>query len=73
MKTGLIRMMEQKKKFGFIKSGKEEYFFHKDDLIADWDNLYYRFQVEPKESISVQFFPDKTEKGLRARNVEITN
>lgn len=67
--TGRIRKIDLQKRFGFIEtSDKKDYFFHSEDCPeGNFDELYMRHQRD--DIITLQFMPDKTVKGLRARNV----
>ena len=59
--TGQIVKLVDGKYFGFIRSdiraGQNEYFFHRDDLMIDWDSLCIGKDVEFEEA--------RTPKGLR--------
>lgn len=65
---GNIRRIVTAKNFGFIEAdGKDNIFFHKEDML-DF-NLYGYL----KEGDPVKFLLDQTSKGPRARNVELIN
>lgn len=66
--NGTIKSLVGNKRFGFIKSGENEYFFHQTDFNGFWNDLETDFKQ--KQEIKVTFEPDKTEKELRARNVK---
>lgn len=69
METGHIRKIILEKRFGFLNSKGKEYFFHAQDCPeGNFDEMYVLYQ---KDEVNVSFTPDKTEKGLRARNVVI--
>lgn len=66
--NGQIKTINLEKKYGFITSDEDrsDYFFHKDDLA---DPSQYFLHIE--EGIRVRFNPTKTQKGLRANDVEL--
>lgn len=70
--TGSVSNVVTAKRFGFIsgESG-EEYFFHKEDMISDWDELVADFNNGGAGKVRVEFRADKTPKGPRARNVAV--
>lgn len=63
--NGKVRNILESKGFGFIIGDDLKiYFFHRDDCInGDFDLIQPRMQVT--------FQDDKTDKGLRARNVVV--
>lgn len=71
MLTGRIKSLRQAKLFGFIEVGKDEYFFHRDDFQGHWNDLCDDY--DSNNQIKVNFEPDRTPKGLRARNVSRTD
>lgn len=66
--TGTVRSLQVEKRFGFIKTstGRDDYFFHKDDLQGDWDDLVMEYQ---RGQVTVEFEPVNSPKGPRASNV----
>ena len=70
--TGETKNFNQQKYYGYIRGedGKD-YFFHRDDFQGSYDELVFDHYSNP-DSIKVEFIPDKTDKGLRARNVTRT-
>lgn len=70
--TGIVTKIIREKQFGFIKSSQngKDYFFHKDDCLNDlWEQLILNFFGESGGTSNVEFDDDRTDKGLRARNV----
>ena len=67
--TGTIKTLNREKLFGFIRpTSGPEYFFHSSDLAEDnWNEVKEAFLKG--EQIRVEFEPNKTPKGMRARNV----
>lgn len=63
-RTGQIRGLEQAKRFGFIRHGEGDYFFHRNDLTAreDWNLLAV--------DTLVAFDPTATAKGKHALRVQ---
>jgi len=64
---GKIKKVNEEKAYGFIETGKADYFFHKDDFDGHWNDLiadFFRNII-----IEVEFEPTRTEKGLRAAEV----
>lgn len=66
---GKVTSLNTKKMFGFIKTEKADYFFHKDDCDLHWADLVQDF--EDDKVIEVEFEPIRTEKGLRAESVRL--
>lgn len=67
MKGTVDRVMAEKN-FGFIKGEDgESYFFHSTDFDGFWMDVVE--DNENKRVIEVNFNPEKTAKGLRARSV----
>ena len=65
---GSIKSVINKKKFGFIKCpDNREFFFHYEDFNGHWNDLSDDYDAG--QYIEVEFIEDKTDKGLRARNV----
>ena len=70
MVGNIVRLITQKQ-FGFIRAGKAEYFFHKDDYLGDWSDLVGAYQTKDGE-LEVEFDAKETPKGKRAENVQRT-
>lgn len=66
MKGTIIRLKEDKY-FGFIRSGKDDYFFHKSCFNGHWNDLIEDFNRE--FVIEVEFEVVPSDKGPRAENV----
>lgn len=66
MEGTVIRLIMERK-FGFIVSEGEEYFFHRDDFNGHFDDLAEDMNKGMK--VKVDFIPSKTSKGLRAADV----
>lgn len=64
---GTVSRLVAERKFGFILSGKDEFFFHRDDFNGHFDDLVE--DVMKGIKIHVDFIPSKTSKGLRAAEV----
>ncbi len=63
-KRGTIKFFDKKKRFGFIISGKNEYFFHAQGTNPkDFKGL--------QDGVAVRFDVIQGKKGLQADNVEI--
>lgn len=70
--NGTIRKLDERKLYGFVRNENgADYFFHRDDFVGHWNDLIEDFHRE--NEIKVDFMPDKTDKGLRARNVNRLN
>jgi hypothetical protein len=68
--TGQLRRIYKDLRYGFVTSGGKDYFFHKEDYLDDWHTLCkYHNDLTP---IDLEFKPDRTPKGLRARNVRMS-
>lgn len=65
----VVRINEQKK-YGFIYSKQNDYFFHKDDFMGNFDNLIN--DLNRNIQTSVTFIPTDTPKGIRAINVVLS-
>lgn len=66
--TGYVKRVIQEKRFGFIVGDERlEYFFHMQDYDGSWEALVADFNLN--RGVAVEFIPDRTERGLRARNV----
>lgn len=65
--TGVVRMVSETKRFGFIKADKGDYFFHSTSFNGHFEDLVDDFQNNKK--IEVEFDGFETPKGLRAENV----
>jgi cold shock CspA family protein len=57
--------------YGFIKADGKDYFFHRSDFDGDWDSLC-RDHMTGSE-IHLDFEPRKTDKGLRAEEVTLSD
>ncbi len=68
---GMVKNIVVKRGFGFITSGKQEYFFHKDDFYGHWDNLLE--DVFAQQRVPVEFEVKESPKGPRASNVRRTD
>lgn len=70
--VGVISNMVVAKGFGFISADNgQEYFFHRSEVITEWDYLLSKFNEKGGRKVSVTFEPAKTPKGPRARNVTV--
>lgn len=65
--TGEVKRIIVTKAYGFIIADNNDYFFHKADYEDLWTDLVD--DLEQRQTIRVEFEPDKTDKGLRARKV----
>jgi cold shock CspA family protein len=68
---GVIRMIDEAKRFGFIKANDGDYFFHASAFNGHWDDLCADYRNNKK--IEMEFDPEKGPKGLRANNVSRTD
>ena len=64
--TGYVKSV--KTTYGFIKSGPNEYFFHRDSFNGHWNDLVEDMSLEGQH-IQVEFTPEESPKGLRASEV----
>lgn len=71
MLSGTIRKIVSEKAYGFIKTDKTDYFFHRQDFDGHWDDLVRDFNNDV--DVEVTFEPIRTEKGLRAEEVRRTD
>jgi cold shock CspA family protein len=68
---GTVANLLTNKYYGFIAAENgQEYFFHKEDLNGDWQQLCQDWKSD-SETIKVSFEPSSTSKGPRARNVNL--
>lgn len=68
LQQGIIRKLEQNKGYGFITAeDKKDYFFHMSDFQGHWKDL--EEDTSTGMEVPVEFKPDSTPKGPRARNV----
>jgi len=67
---GEIRKLVEDKQYGFIKTEKADYFFHRSDFDGHWEDLVDDVN---KGVVEVEFEPTRTEKGLRAAEVRRTD
>lgn len=63
---GTVRKIVAEKNYGFIKTDKTDYFFHKSAFDGHWDDLCVDAE---SHDIEVEFEPTRTDKGLRAEEV----
>jgi len=62
--NGTIHKIVKEKRFGFIAGDdQKDYFFHRDDIDAEWDRLY--------EGLDVKFDIVPSDKGRRAGRVQV--
>jgi hypothetical protein len=74
MMDGKLIRLYRDLRYGFIKSNNTDYFFHQSDYRGDWKGLCDSFdQTGPHDKPVMQFVPDSTPKGLRARDVTFWN
>lgn len=71
MLTGIVKRIKPESKYGFIRVGKVDYFFHKEDFDGHWDDLVNDFERDVE--IEVEFEDKRTDKGLRAAEVRRTD
>ena len=64
---GVIRNVRGDGFYGFIKTNKGDYFFHKSEFDGHWADLLE--DIDAGEEIEVEFEPTRTDKGLRAVGV----
>lgn len=68
MLKGRLKSLKSIKGYGFIiVDNKDQYFFHRDDYQGHWNDMADDF--DSGTQVEFHFEPDRTEKGLRARNV----
>lgn len=69
---GKLKSLVGPKGFGFILAGKQEYFFHRDDLVDknQWDWIISRYN-DKEDTVEFEFNPVQGKKGPRAANVEV--
>lgn len=65
---GVLFGIPEGKSFGFIKFEENDYFFHRDDFIGDWNQLVKNFR-HGGHTIQLEFEARKSNKGYRAGNV----
>lgn len=66
--TGVIRTILPDKKYGFIRAGGKDFFFHRADCLCDWDELVNDAKIN-SGVVNVQFDVVDSPKGPRAKNV----
>lgn len=66
---GVVKRIKDGGFYGFIESGGQDYFFHKEDFEGSWGELR-RIIVTGREKVHVEFTPNNTNKGLRASGVK---
>jgi cold shock CspA family protein len=72
--VGTVSNIISAKKFGFISAENgQEYFFHREDTISNWDELAADFSHSGAGKIKVSFEPVKTPKGPRAKDVTVVD
>ncbi len=69
--TGVIKKLVSDKMYGFIKTDRADYFFHKEDFDGHWLDLIEDYNND--RVIEVEFEPSRTSKGLRAVEVHRTD
>jgi cold shock CspA family protein len=70
--TGTVSNIIAAKKFGFISGDNgQEYFFHREETLSNWDELVSDFSQAGAGKIKVTFEPVKTPKGPRAKDVTV--
>lgn len=68
---GRLRKIYRDMSYGFIDSGKMSYFFHKSDFDGDWAELCTAHEYG--EAIYLEFVDTNTDKGLRAKEVKLSD
>lgn len=68
---GTIKKLVEDKQYGFIKTDKADYFFHKTDFDGFWEDLCRDF--DNGIDVTLEFEPTRTDKGLRAAEVRRTD
>lgn len=66
---GHLKRIYKDLQYGFIRSGSIDYFFHKSDFAGDWHGICFDF--EHGNPVELEFNPADTDKGPRARNVNL--
>lgn len=57
--------------YGFIHSEGKDYFFHRSNYDGDWDSLCRDHMTG--NTINLEFEPKRTDKGLRAEEVVLSD
>lgn len=68
---GQLRKIYRDLQYGFIDAGKKSYFFHKSDYDGDWGTLCT--EHERGEPVYMEFADTNTDKGLRAKEVRLSD
>ena len=68
--SGQLRRIYKELRYGFISCQGKDYFFHKEDYLDDWHMLCKEHNEITQ--IDLDFEPTRTDKGLRARNVRMS-
>lgn len=68
MLTGYVKRIVEDRGYGFIRSDKTEYFFHRDDFLGDWKHLVAEATVS--NNVTVEFDTRPSPKGPRACTVK---
>lgn len=68
---GKLRKIYRDLMYGFIDAEGKSYFLHKSDFDGDWNSLCFDF--EEGQIINLEFEPTKTDKGLRALEVKLSD
>lgn len=68
---GIVKKVNVEKSYGFIGTANADYFFHKSDFDGHWADLVKDF--EGNIAIEVEFEPTRTDKGLRASEIQRTD
>jgi cold shock CspA family protein len=68
---GTLKNLNHMKGYGFIKSDKADYFFHRDSFDGHWKDLCDDYDLD--KEIELEFEPTRTDKGLRAEEVRRTD
>lgn len=67
---GQLKKVYKDLQYGFVRSGSTDYFFHKSDFTGDWAGIC--FDHDHNQLVELEFNPDQTPKGPRARNVVLS-
>lgn len=67
---GELKRLYKELRYGFVRYRGNDYFFHKEDYTDDWHVLCKLFN--DNVPLNLEFQPDSTNKGLRARNVRLS-